>query len=135
MARKSINQNTDPQAAANNTYNDLAGGQKNISIGPKLLPIKVSETSWTTDATTARQCIAGASFAVYNSTASTLYSITFGKNSSVVAAAAGTVDAFGNVSIACKPNDWTYVAAGNETWFITQNAALLVYIIADDTKL
>lgn len=135
MARKSINQNTDPQAVANNTYNDLAGGQKNISIGPKLLPIKLSETSWTTDATTARQCIAGASLAIYNSAASTLYSITFGKTSSVASAASGSVDASGNVSVACKPNDWTYLAAGMETWFITSNAALLVYIIADDTKL
>ena len=92
MARKSMNSNTDPQAAANNTYNDLAGGQKNIDIGAKYLPIKLGEASWTTDATTARQCIAGSSIAIFNNS-TTVYTITFGKNSSVVAGVVGAVDA------------------------------------------
>ena len=134
MARKSMNSNTDPQAAANNTYNDLAGGQKNIDIGAKYLPIKLGEASWTTDATTARQCIAGSSIAIFNNS-TTVYTITFGKNSSVVAGVVGAVDADGNVSIPCPAGLWSFAASGNETWFITQNAALSVYIIADDTKL
>jgi hypothetical protein len=135
MSRKAKQSNVDPQTAASNTYNDMAGGQKNISIGPKLVPIKLSETNWSCDATTARQCVAGSSLAIYNTSTSTVYSIRFGKSSSVAAAAAGAVDSDGNAAIPCHPGFWTYVAAGYETWFITQNAALLVYIIEDDSKL
>ena len=134
MARKAKDGNFDPQTAASNTYNDAAGGQKNIDIGPKFLPISIGTGSWTTDATTARQMQAGTSIAIYN-TSATAYAVTFGQTSAVVAQAAGAVDAAGNVGIPCAGSSWTYVAAGADTWLITSNAALLVFIIDDHTKL
>lgn len=134
MSRKAKNENFDPQVAASNTYNDIAGGQKNIDIGPKLLPIKLSETSWTTDGSTARQVQKGTSIALFNN-GTVAYTITFGQDNTVTAGAAGAVDANGNVSIPCKPGTWSYVAAGNDTWLITNNALLLVFIIDDHTKL
>ena len=134
MERKGKNKNFDPQLTSSNTYNDPAGGQKNLQVGPKLKPIQLSATSWTTDATTARQIQAGTQLAIYNNSA-TLYGVRFGQDSSVAAGAAGTVDAAGNVSCACKPNDWTYLAASEDTWVIAQNVALLVYIIDDHTTM
>lgn len=133
MARKrrSSDENFDVQKTASDTYNEESGAQKNIEIGPKLIPIKLSETSWTTDATTARRVGNGTNLAVYNSSA-TLYGIRFGKDSSVVAGAAGTVDANGNVSLPCQ-SGWTYFSSGEDLWVITQNASLLVFIVKDHT--
>lgn len=132
--RKHINSNTDPQEAASLSFDHHSGGQKNLMIGPKFLPISTGTGAFTTDATTAKQVEKGTALAIYNNSV-TLYSITCGLTSSVAAAASGVVDAAGNASVACKPGDWTYVSVGLENWIITQNAALLVYIIADDTKL
>ena len=134
MERKGKNKNFDPQLTASNSYNDPAGAQKNVAVGPKLKPIQLAASSWTTDATIARQIQAGTQLAIYNNSA-VLYSATFGQTSSVAAAAAGAVDAVGNVSCACKPNDWTYLAASEDTWVITQNALLLVFIIDDHTTM
>lgn len=134
MERKGKNKNFDPQLTASNSYNDPAGGQKNLSVGPKLKPIQLGATSWTTDATTARQIQAGTQLAIYNNSA-VLYSARFGQDSTVTAAASGAVDANGNVACACKPNDWTYLAASEDTWVITQNALLLVFIIDDHTTM
>jgi len=134
MERKGKNKNFDPQLTSSNTYNDPAGGQKNLQVGPKLKPIQLSATSWTTDATTARQVQAGTQLAIYNNS-TTLYGVRFGQDSSIAAAAAGAVDAAGNVSCACKPSDWTYLAASEDTWVIAQNVALLVYIIDDHTTM
>lgn len=132
MERKGDVKNFDPQLAASNSYNDPSGGQKNLQVGPKLKPIKLTETSWTVDATTARQLVRGASLAIYN-TSGTLYSARFGQDSTVVAAASGAVDANGNVAIPCQPNTWTYLANSEDSWVVTENAALLVYIIDDHT--
>lgn len=132
--RKGKNANFDPQLAASNSYNDPAGGQKNLQVGPKIKPIQLAAASWTTDATTARQIPAGSQLAIYNNS-STLYAVRFGEDNTVTAAAAGAVDANGKVAIACKPNDWTYLASGEDTWVISQNALLLVFLIDDHTVL
>lgn len=132
--RKGKRQNFDPQVAASNSYNDPSGGQKNLQVGPKLKPIQLTSTSWTTDATTARQVPAGTQLAIYNNS-NTLYGARFGSTSSVTAGASGAVDVDGNPSIPCKPADWTYLSSGEMEWVITQNAALLVFIIDDHTTL
>ena len=130
--RKGNMENFDPQVAASNSYNDLAGAQKNVSVGPKLKAIKLGEASYTTDATTARQIPKGTQLAIYNNSGSA-ESVTFGSTSAVASAAAGTVTAAGVVSIALKPNDWTYVSAGKDSWVITSSANALVYVIDDHT--
>lgn len=132
--RKGKNVNFDPQMVASHSYNDHAGAQKNVSVGPKLEAIKLSETSYTTDASTVRRVGFGKQLAIYNNS-STLYSVTFGDTSAVAAAASGATTATGIVSIPCKPNDWTYVASGEHDWVITNNVLLLVFIIKDHTEM
>lgn len=131
--RRRSDENFDVQKTASETYNEESGAQKNIEIGPKLLPIKLSETSWTTDATTARQVGTGINVAIYNSS-STLYGVRFGEANTITAGASGTVDANGKVSLPCAPNSWTYFASENDSWIISQNVALLVFIVKDHTN-
>lgn len=130
--RKGKVENFDPQVAASNSYNDPAGGQKNLQVGPKLLPIQTAPTTWTTSATTATAVSKGAQLAVYNNSG-TLYGLRCGADNTVAAGAAGTVDANGKVSIACKPNDWTYISVAKDNWIIAENAALQIYVIDDHT--
>lgn len=131
MERKGKQTNYDPQTASSHSYNDLAGGQKNVSIGPKLKPIKLTETSFTTDATTARQVGAGASLWIYNN--GSVASITTGKTSAVASLAPGVTDAAGHVGVALQPNSWNQIAVGEDSWIITSAATALVYILEDHT--
>jgi hypothetical protein len=127
--------NYDSQTAASNTYNDYAGAQKNISVGPVLQPIRVGDApGWSCDASTVKELPPGTQLAIYNN-AGAVGSVTFGKLASVASAAPGTVDADGSPSIACKPNDWTYACCGERTFVITSANTLLVYVIQDHTVL
>lgn len=126
--------NYDSQLTASNTYNDYAGGQKNLSVGPVLQPMRTG-SSWSTDASaTALELPAGTQLAIYNTT-STAGTVRFGIDSSVTAGTAGSVDANGSPSIVCKPNDWTYACCGERTFIKTSANTLLVYVIQDDTVL
>lgn len=128
----------DPSTIANLTYNEAAGAQKNTDVGRYLVPmvfVSVGVITYTTDATTARALSKkGANLAVYNNSA-TLGSITFGDDASVASLAAGAVDANGNVGVACKPNDWTFLSAGDRSWLKSSAATLLVYVIYDETSI
>lgn len=130
--RKGKLENFDPQVASSNSYNDPAGAQKNLAVGAKLLPILTAPNTWTTDATTALSVPKGSQLAVYNNS-STLYGLRCSSLNTVTAGAAGTVDANGNVSIACTPNAWTYISVAKDNWIITQNSALIVYLVDDHT--
>lgn len=121
----------DPSSITNLIYNQAAGAQKNTEVGRHLVALGDGSNGYTTDATTRRSLgEAGKNLAIYN-TSSTLYAVTTG-DSTVTALASGAVS--GNfVGIPCQPNTWTYVACNEDKFVITQNAALLVFIIEDDT--
>lgn len=125
--------NYDSQHAASNTYNDYAGAQKNLSVGPVLQPIRTG-ASWTCDASTVQELPAGTQVAIYNN-AGTVGALAFGSDISVAVGAVGSVDVNGSPTIACKPNDWTYACCGERTFIKTSAATLLVYVIQDDTVL
>lgn len=128
----------DTSTIANVTYNEKAGAQKNTDVGRKLLPLGDGASGYTTDATTARKLPSkGRNLAVYNN-ANAVASVTIGDNTTVAltSQAAGAVLALSNgqsVGIACKPNDWTYIACGELDWVIASAATALVYLIDDDT--
>ena len=109
-----------------------------ISIYRPIIPIPFNNAGtieYTTDATTARALSKkGANLAIYNNNAA-LGSVTLGDNSSVAVLASGVTDASGNVGIPCKPNDWTYVSAGDRSWIKSSAATLLVYLIYDETSI
>jgi hypothetical protein len=115
-------------------YNKYAGAQKNIEVGSNLKPIKLSETSWTLDATTARRVGKGAQVFIYNNS-STVYTVRFGSTSSVTSGAVADIDANGQATLPCKANDWTRVSSGTLDWMIANNASLLVYLLIDDTEI
>jgi len=138
------NKTQDPSAISNHTYNEHAGAQKNVEVGRKLKPLNSSATAWTTDATTVRTLPSkGRNLAVYNN-AGAVGSITLGFVANTgtqltpVSQAPGAVQANTdgqNVGIACAPNDWTYIACGDQDQVIASAATLLVYLIEDDTSI
>lgn len=125
----------DPSAISNLTYNEQSGAQKNTEVGRKLIALPDGASGYTTNATTAKKLPKkGANLAVYNN-AGAVGSITLGTNTpTLVSQAAGAVQASTDgqsVGIACPPNDWTYIAAGDLDWVIASAATLLVYLIDD----
>lgn len=134
MAKRKSAHTTDPNAIVNQAYNDQAGAEKNISVGPHLVALKSSATAYTTDASTARALPKkGCNLAIYNN-AGTVGAITLGDDSTVVALAAGVCDAAGNVGIPCPPNDWSYISCFDRQWIKTTAATLMVFIIDDDSS-
>jgi len=115
-------------------YNASAGGFKNVPVGPKLNPLNSNGSTYTTNATTAIALAqSGLMLAVYNNSGS-VGSITISEVA-VASLTAGVTDAQGHVGIACKPNDWTYIAMGDYTFVIASASTLLVYQIEDDSFL
>lgn len=131
--RKGKDRNFDSQHAASNTYNDYAGAQKNLSVGPVLQPIR-NGSSWTCDATAVKELPSGTQIAIYNNDTA-VGAVAFSSTSTVTIGAVGSVDANGSPTIACKPSDWTYLCCGERTFIQTSAATLLVYVIQDDTVL
>jgi len=116
-------------------YNLASGGQKSLIVGPRLLPIPTSSTTWTTNITAATALPAlGLLLAIYNNSG-TAGSVTVGQSAAVTSQAIGAVDANGNVGVACAPNAYTYVSMGNNQWIIGSAATLIAYIIEDSTKI
>lgn len=129
----------DPSAIAVATYNEQAGAQKNTEVGRKLLALPDGASGYTTNATAAKKLPKkGANLAVYNN-AGAVGSITLGTNTpALTSQAPGGVLAGTDgqsVGIACPPNDWTYIAAGELDWVIASAATLLVYLIDDNTSI
>lgn len=124
---------SDPANIDNMTFNEKAGARKSAEVGRKLIPLKATATTYTTDASTVRSLpSAGRNLAIYNNS-SAVHAVTFGEDATITALAAGVVDASGHVGIPCAANAWTYVAAGEQVTVITDSALLLVYLIDDDT--
>jgi len=117
-------------------YSESSGGQKNVTVGPHLLPLPNGASGYTTDATTAKVLPSpGKNLAVYNN-AGVVGSITFGEDNTVTAQAPGAIQAgTQHVGIACPPNSWSYLAAGPQNWVIASAATLLVYLIDDETSI
>lgn len=131
--RKSKEINFDAQSVGNNCYNDYAGAQKNLNIGPKLLPIKLGETTWTTDASVARQFVAGTSIYVFNTNTLT-ETIAFGKTQDLATPmGVGDVDAEGNVAIPVIGEDWSHFSLGEDTWVRTSSSNVKVFVVQDHT--
>lgn len=134
----------DPSAIANHTYNEPAGAQKNAEVGRHLKPLNSDATTFTTDATAVRNLPSkGKNLAVYNNAAA-VGSITLGFAINTGTELTPTVQAPGavqantngqNVGIACKPNDWTYIACAEQDQVIASAPTLLVYIIDDNTSI
>lgn len=118
-------------------YNPASGAQKSLIVGPRLLPIPVvaaGVASTTTNAAAGLILpILGASLAIYNNSG-TAGSVTISP-ASALSLAIGVTDAAGNVGVACPPNSYTYLAAGNNQYIITSAATLIVYIIQDPTRI
>lgn len=132
------NKVVDPSLISNNEYNEASGAQKQIDVGPKLIPIPTPLTPFGVTVANAAAVplpSKGRSVAIYNN-AGVVGVVTFG-DSTVTAQALGAVNAAQptSVGIPCKPNDWTYLSAGDATHIITSAATLFVYLIEDDTSL
>lgn len=128
-------QTRDPSAIELLTYNEQAGSRKSSEVGRALIPMGDGAAGFTTDATTRRILpSAGKNLAIYNNSAA-VHAVTVG-DVTVTAQAAGAVqNSAGNifVGVACQPNAWTYLAAAQWNYVISDSALLLVYIIDDPT--
>lgn len=129
----------DPSTIANHTYNEMSGAQKNTEVGRHLQPLRINATTWSTDATTAVKLPEkGRNLAVYNNAGAvgsiTLGDATYPPTSQAPGAVQATTEGR-NVGIACPPNDWTYIACGDQDQVIASAATLLVYLIDDPTSI
>jgi hypothetical protein len=127
-------QQRDPSLIDLLEYNEPTGAKKSLSIGPHLCPLGDGAGGFTTDASTARALPkSGCNLAIFNKSTSTAYSVTLG-NSSVAAQAIGAIQAgTQQVGVACAANSWTYVSAYPESFVVTNNNNLVVYVIDDPT--
>lgn len=129
-------QTRDEADILNAQHNETAGAEKNVEVGPRLLPLQADDgVAWTTNATTIKALPAkGKCLQVYNN-AGTIASITLGESAAQASLAAGVTDASGHVGIPCQPNAWTRVACGASTHVIASAATLLVFLVDDDSDL
>lgn len=130
----------DPSIIAAHTYNEPSGAQKNTEVGRHLKPLQVDATTWSTQANAAAVKLPGKgkNLAVYNN-AGAVGSVTLGDTAfPPTSQAPGVVQASTqgrNVGIACPPNDWTYIACGDQDQVISSAATLLIYLIEDATSI
>lgn len=120
----------------NEQYNQIAGAQKQMDVGAKLLAVPVStNVNGTTDVSggTALPSL-GRSVAIYNNSG-TVGAVAFGQVLITAPPVAGTVASDGTVGIPCAPNAWTYLSAGDAQFIRTSSANLYTFLIADDTTL
>jgi hypothetical protein len=114
-------------------YNPASGAQKSLIVGPRYLPIQISG-GYTTNASAGLILPQlGAILAIYN-TAGTAGSVTIG-GPATTSLAIGATDANGNVGVACAPNAYTYISAGNNQYIFTSASTLLVYVMEDPTRI
>ena len=118
-------------------YNPASGGQKSLTVGPRLLPIPIvtaGSAAYTTDCSGKVVLpFLGAILAIYNN-ASSAGSVTISP-ASANSLAIGATDAAGNVGVACPANAWSYISAGYNQYVVTSASTLIVYIIEDPTKI
>jgi len=130
---RDTSQSLDSGAIANQSYNQEAGVQKVAQAGLKLKPLKLSETSYTTDFSTRRQVGMGTTLAFYNSTGAAL-TVTLG-DSAVATLAAGATTAAGKVGVPVPANSWFYTNSYTETHAITSAAGLMGFIVEDSSSI
>ena len=130
--RRRANNNYDPNNISNNSYNDGAGAQKNLPVGPYLKPIQTGAATYITDISAAAVRVGkGVSLSIFNNTA-TVQSVTIG-GSTVASLAAGIVDANGKVGIALKAYEWTHVNTYDNDYIISSANTVICYVVEDDT--
>jgi hypothetical protein len=123
------NKTQDPASIAAIQYNEKAGAQKQLTVGPSLMPLPGNVTV----ANAAPVNIGmGKIIAIYNNSG-TLATVAFGADNTVTVGAAGSLDGSNNPSIPCKPNDWTYLSNGEKPYILTSAATLLTFLVDDDT--
>jgi len=123
----------DPDQIKSVEYNPASGGQKSLTVGPRLIPIQIAGGYTTNVSTKTALPYLGANLAIYNN-AGAVGAVTIG-DTTITALAPGAVDANGNVGAACPPNAWSYLSAGNNQFIISTASTLLVYIIEDPTRI
>lgn len=112
-------------------YNEQAGADKNVTVGPHLKPLRKTDMTYTTDASGGMTVPAGAQLAIYNSTGS-VGAITVSP-AVATALAPGVTDVNGNVGVPCPPNTWSYVSVWDRTFIQTTAATIMVFLINDDS--
>jgi hypothetical protein len=118
----------------NITYNEPAGAQKQLSVGPHLVPLNDGASGFTTDATTIRAMRRGTALAIFNTNATTVYAATIRGASTGTALASGVTDPItGEVGVPCAPLSWTYLNSYDKQYVITNNVALQVFEIFDES--
>jgi hypothetical protein len=121
----------DPSIIANLEYNPMAGSVKTSEVGRRLIPIRLANGTFTTDASTLKTLpVLGVNLAIYNNSG-TLASVTIGKLNTITSLASGVTDANGDVGVPLMPNSWTYVACGMNQFVITSASTVLVFMIED----
>lgn len=114
-------------------YNPASGAQKVLPVGPRFLPVQIAG-GYTTNASAGLVLPQlGMNLAIYNSSG-TAGSVTIG-GPATTSLAIGTTDANGNVGVACAPNAYTYISAGNNQYIFTSASTLLVYVMEDPTRI
>lgn len=132
MLRRRNLDNTAVGDAESSGFNKQAGGMKVLNIGHHLVPL----ANGVTDASvTAQPVELGMTVAIYNNN-STAGAVTMGPTSSVTALGIGIVGTDKkSVGIACKPNDWTYIAVCEKGYIKTSANTLICYLVADDSRI
>lgn len=132
MLRRTSLDNTAVGDVEANGFNKQAGGAKVLNIGHHLLPLP----NGVTDASSAAQPVEqGMSIAIYNNSG-TVGTVTMGPDATVTSLALGAVGTDKkSVGIACKPNDWTYIAVCDKGYIKTSANTLICYLIADDSRI
>lgn len=124
----------DPSSIQSNIYNEAVGAQKNMEMGHHLVPILENGVYKTNITTVTPIPSRGVTLAVYNNS-NTVGSVTLGMTNTITALGVGVTDSNGNVGIACKPNDWTYIATYDKHYMIGSSANLIVYVVYDETRI
>lgn len=132
MLRRRNLDNTAVGDAESSGFNKQSGGMKVLNIGHHLLPLP----NGVTDASgTAQPIEMGMTVAIYNNS-STVGVVTMGADDTVTSLALGVVGTDKrSVGIACKPNDWTYIAVCERAYIKTSANTLICYLVSDDSRI
>lgn len=131
-----LGQNTlDTASISNIIYNNAAGVRKSSDFGKNLCPLNTGAGTFTTDATTIRTLSGlGKNLAVFNSDTA-LHSVTLGLDASRTSLAAGATDVDKSIGFPCPPGVWTYIAAFDRQFVISDSNKLFIFLINDDTSI
>lgn len=131
LKRRNNSPNIDPNASDLMSYNDQAGVKKVSDFGKVIKPLKLSETTFTTDFSTLRSVGTGKAMAFYNNSAA-VASVTIGI-AGTTSLAAGATTSTGIVGVPVPPNEWLYLNTYDQTHVIVSAVTCLGFIIEDDT--